>query len=99
MEAQGERRYSSYSFMTSALDGVNGQRHASATFYPRRKDLRYPLDRKLGGPRAGLDTEARGKILSPLLGINMSETLVIFTRLRSANYQKTAIYTLAAATT
>jgi hypothetical protein len=26
----GERRYSSYSFMTSALDGVSGQRHAPA---------------------------------------------------------------------
>jgi hypothetical protein len=26
----GERRYSSYSFSTSALDGVSGQRHASA---------------------------------------------------------------------
>jgi hypothetical protein len=78
MEAQGERRYSSYSFMTSALDGVSGQRHSSAAFYPRRKDLRHPLDRKLGGPRADLDTEARGKILSPLLGINMSETSVNF---------------------
>jgi hypothetical protein len=26
----GERRYSSYSFLTSALDGVSGQRHAPA---------------------------------------------------------------------
>jgi hypothetical protein len=25
---KGERRYSSYSFMTSVLDGVSGQRHA-----------------------------------------------------------------------
>jgi hypothetical protein len=33
------------------------------------KDLRYPLDRRLGGPRAGLDAEVRGKILLPLLGI------------------------------
>jgi hypothetical protein len=28
-------RYSSYSFMTSALDGVSGQRHAPAASYPR----------------------------------------------------------------
>jgi hypothetical protein len=34
MEAQGERRYSSYSFTTSALDGVSGQRHAPAALYP-----------------------------------------------------------------
>jgi hypothetical protein len=34
MEALGERMYSSYSFMTSALDGESGQRHAPATLYP-----------------------------------------------------------------
>jgi hypothetical protein len=33
-----ERKYSSYSFLTSALDGMNGQRHAPATLYPRVKD-------------------------------------------------------------
>jgi hypothetical protein len=43
--------------------GVSGQRHAPAAPYPRGKDRRYPLDRRLGGLRAGLDTEARGKIL------------------------------------
>jgi hypothetical protein len=47
-----ERRYSSYSFTTSALDGVSGQRHAPAALYPRGKDPRYPLDRKLGGPQS-----------------------------------------------
>jgi hypothetical protein len=62
----GERRYSSYSFSTSALDGVSGQRHAPAALYPQRKDPRYPLYRRLGGgPRADLDTEVRGKILAP----------------------------------
>jgi hypothetical protein len=34
MEAQGELRYSSYSFMTSALDEVSGQRHAQPRFSP-----------------------------------------------------------------
>jgi hypothetical protein len=62
----GERRYSSCSFTTSALDGVNSQRHAPAALYPPEKDPRYPLYRRLGGTRAGLDTEVRGKILSPL---------------------------------
>jgi hypothetical protein len=28
---------------------MSGQRHASAALYPRGKDSRYPLDRKLGG--------------------------------------------------
>jgi hypothetical protein len=41
-----KRRYSSYSFMTSALlyIEVSGQRHASAALYLREKDPRYPLD-------------------------------------------------------
>jgi hypothetical protein len=45
--------------------GVSGQRHAPAALYPRGKDIRYPLDRRRVGPRAGLDTEARGKIICP----------------------------------
>jgi hypothetical protein len=69
--------YSSYSFMTSALDGVSGQRHASAALYTRGKDPRYPLDRTPGtlwtggwvDPRSGLGTEAKGIVLLPLPGI------------------------------
>jgi hypothetical protein len=38
MEAQRERRCSSYSFTTSALDGVSGQGHAPAALYSRVKD-------------------------------------------------------------
>jgi hypothetical protein len=38
--------------MTSALDGVSGQSHAPAALYPRWKDPRYPLDRRLGGPQS-----------------------------------------------
>ena len=33
-----------------ALEGVRGQRHAPAAFYPPGK-TRYPLYRKLGGPQ------------------------------------------------
>jgi hypothetical protein len=33
------------------------------------KDRWYPVYRRLGGPRPGMDTEATGKILSPLPGI------------------------------
>jgi hypothetical protein len=29
--------------------GVSGQRQAPAALYPRGKDPRYPLDRRLGG--------------------------------------------------
>jgi hypothetical protein len=65
MEAKRrEMMYSSYSFTTSALDGVSGQRHSPAALYSR-----HPSDRSLGGPRAGLDTEVRGEILLLLPGI------------------------------
>jgi hypothetical protein len=32
--------------------GVSGQRHAPAALYPRGKEPRYPLDRRLGGPES-----------------------------------------------
>jgi hypothetical protein len=43
--------------------GVSGQRHAPATLYPRGKDPGTHCTGGWVGPRAGLDTEARGKIL------------------------------------
>jgi hypothetical protein len=49
--------YSSYSFLTAALDGVSGQRHNPEM---------APYTHWIGGwvgLRAGLDTEARGKLL------------------------------------
>jgi hypothetical protein len=53
MEAHGEERmYSSYSFTTSALDGVSGQHHALAALYPWGKDPQYPLYRRLGRPQS-----------------------------------------------
>jgi hypothetical protein len=38
--------YSSYSFLTLAFNGANGQRHASAALYPRE---RIPGARCIGG--------------------------------------------------
>jgi hypothetical protein len=49
--------------------GVSGHRHSPAALYPREKG---PFTHCTGGwvgPRAGLDTEVRGKVLSPLPGI------------------------------
>jgi hypothetical protein len=66
----GERRYySSYSFSTSALDGgVSGQRHAPAALLPPGKGPPVPIGTHWTGgwvgPRAGLDTEATGKIFA-----------------------------------
>jgi hypothetical protein len=39
----GERKYSSYSFTTWALDGVSGERHAPAALYPRGRDPPPPV--------------------------------------------------------
>jgi hypothetical protein len=59
-----ERKYSSNSFLTSALDGMSGQRHAPALLYPRKRTPIRPthwIGDWVGLKR--LDTEARGKIL------------------------------------
>jgi hypothetical protein len=64
-EAKGERRYSSYSFFTSALDGGEWSASRPCRTYPS------PPARILGtqwikgwvGLRAGLDTEVRVKVL------------------------------------
>jgi hypothetical protein len=47
---EGER-YSSYSFLTSVLDGVSGQRHAPAAIYPRERNTGTHW--RLGGHRSG----------------------------------------------
>jgi hypothetical protein len=41
-----EMSYSSYSFLTLALDGVRGQRHTLATLYHWGKNHQHPLDRR-----------------------------------------------------
>jgi hypothetical protein len=76
MEARGGERYSSYSFTTSALDGVSGQHHAPAALYPGRKDPGTQFTGGWVGPRAGLDTEARGKILCPCQRSNPDRPVV-----------------------
>jgi hypothetical protein len=64
ISAKGERKYSSCSFLTLALDGGkwSASRHGRA--FPRGKDPRYPLDRRLGGPQSWFGH--RGLIKSPL---------------------------------
>jgi hypothetical protein len=64
-----ERRYSSYSFSISALDWVSGQRHAWPHFSPGERTLGTHCTGGWMGPRAGLETECRGKILLPVPGI------------------------------
>jgi hypothetical protein len=70
-ESKGERKYSSYSFLASAVDGVSGQRYALAALYTWKRIPDTHWTGGLVGLRAVLDTEARGKILLPLLGIEL----------------------------
>jgi hypothetical protein len=78
MEAlEGERRYSSYSVSTSALDG--GEWSASRPGRAFTPGERTPSTHCTGGwvgPRAGLDTEVRGKILCPHRGSNPDRPVV-----------------------
>jgi hypothetical protein len=46
-----ERRYSAYSFLTSALDGAEWSASCPSHVLPPGKDSRYLLDRRLGGPQ------------------------------------------------
>jgi hypothetical protein len=46
-----DRMYSSYSFLTSVLDGVSGQRHAPAALCPGERTPGNPLYRRLSGPQ------------------------------------------------
>jgi hypothetical protein len=57
------------SFLTSALDGVSGQRHAPAALYPRERTPGTHFTGGWVGLRSRMDTEVRGKILLPLLVI------------------------------
>jgi hypothetical protein len=50
--AWGERKYSSYSFLTSALDGGEWSASRPSRALPRGKDPWYPLNRRLGGPQS-----------------------------------------------
>jgi hypothetical protein len=73
----GERKYSSYSFLTSALDGgVSGQRHAPAALSPEERTPGTHCTGGWVGPRAGLDTEVRRKILCPCRGSNPHRPVV-----------------------
>jgi hypothetical protein len=63
--------------MASALDGVSGQRHAPAALYLRGKDPQGThWTGGWVGPRAGLDAEARGKILCLWRGSNLDRPVV-----------------------
>jgi hypothetical protein len=46
------------------------------TLYSQEKSPRYPLDRRLGDPRAGLDKVSKRNIHSPLRELNPDHPIV-----------------------
>jgi hypothetical protein len=58
--------------------GVSGQRHAPAALYPRRKDPRYPLDRRLGGPQSRSGRRDEKKNPLPQSGIEPQSVVTSF---------------------
>jgi hypothetical protein len=54
--------------------GVSGQHHAPAALYPRGKDPRYPVDKRLGGPQSRSGRRGQKKNPLPLLGIEPRST-------------------------
>jgi hypothetical protein len=62
--AKGERVYSSYLFLTSALDGGMWSESRLGRALPPGKDSRYPLDRRLGEPQSLADQRLEEKYLA-----------------------------------
>jgi hypothetical protein len=63
---EGESKGNSHLFLTSALDGASGQRHAPAALYLQEWTLGTHC---IGGWVAGLDTQATGKKSSASAGV------------------------------
>jgi hypothetical protein len=73
---RGKRRYSSYSFLTSALGGSEVSVTPRPRFAPGERTTGTLWTGGWVGPRAGLDTEVRGKILCPCRGSNPDRPVV-----------------------
>jgi hypothetical protein len=70
MEAQGKRRYSSYLFLTSALDGSEWSASRPGRALPPRKGPPVPIVQEAGwAPEPVWTQKLEEKILLPLLGI------------------------------
>jgi hypothetical protein len=76
MEEQGERKCISYSFLTSALDGGEWSASRPGRALLPGKDHGTYCTEGWVGPRAGLDTEERGKIHCPCQGSNLDRPVV-----------------------
>jgi hypothetical protein len=58
--------------------GASGQHHAPVALYPRGKNPRYPLDRRLGGPQSRSVRRGYKKNPLPLSGPTSNRRACIF---------------------
>jgi hypothetical protein len=66
----GDRKYSSYSFLTSALEGSKWSvSHSGRALPPGKGPPCYPMDRRLGGPQSRSAHRGQRKNRLPLPGI------------------------------
>jgi hypothetical protein len=63
--ASGERRYSSYSFSTSELDGIEWSASRQGRALPSGKGPPVPIGQEAGWAPEPVWTQARGKIRCP----------------------------------
>jgi hypothetical protein len=75
-DAWGERRYSSYSFLTSALDGGEWSASRPGRALPGERTPGTHFTGGWVGLSVGLYTEVRGKILCPCRGPNPDRPVV-----------------------
>jgi hypothetical protein len=75
-DAWGERRYGSYAFLTSAVDGGEWSASRPVRALPRGRDPGAQCTRGWVGLRASMDTEVRGKIPCPWQGSNPDRPVV-----------------------
>jgi hypothetical protein len=83
---EGEYMYSSSLSLTPVLNGVGGQRHASAVLPPGK--TRYPLCRRLDGSQS---RSGRVRLISPPLGFDPRTVQPVTKRRKVMIFQKYVI--------
>jgi hypothetical protein len=77
MEAVGGRGGIAYSFSTSALDGVSGQRYVPAALYPRGNEPPVPIGQQSGwGPEPVWTRRLEEKLFCLCQGSNLDRPVV-----------------------
>jgi hypothetical protein len=72
MKTYGGMEVQFHAVLTLVLDGGEWSASCPSPFTPGERGPHYPLDRRLGGPRAGLNVVAKRRIFAPCQELNPS---------------------------